>query len=275
MTEHTCRRPLSHALHPAERSQGPCRRETKAKRRGRRRPYAESAAPRSRGWRCHGKTDEASARRLPTQRPRTPAPHLGGSDDWSASRCTKTPLSNREKASRDRLEATGGHVRHRERNFLRKAKSGAKPTATMSHPPFGNFSGGGCLDARRSSSRITTRSPAERRDVTDREASRDRSARAGGRSRRRRAAALRRLRAPRPAGRLPRQGGDSLSTSASGASSFGRHARPSFTMKVSVAVGLVPDLPTEARVRADVLQVNLEPAPGCRAVLPESAVAVE
>ena len=44
---------------------------------------------------------------------------------------------------------------------------------------------------------------------------------------------------------------------------------------MSVTVGLVPDFPTEARMRTEVLHVNLEPAPGCRAVLPESAVALE
>ena len=45
--------------------------------------------------------------------------------------------------------------------------------------------------------------------------------------------------------------------------------------KKSVTVGLVPDFPTEAPMRTEVLHVNLEPAPGCRAVLPESAVALE
>jgi len=45
--------------------------------------------------------------------------------------------------------------------------------------------------------------------------------------------------------------------------------------KKSVTVGLVPDFPTEARMRTEVLHVNLEPAPGSRAVLPESAVALE
>src|SRR5207244_7251279 len=43
----------------------------------------------------------------------------------------------------------------------------------------------------------------------------------------------------------------------------------------SVAVGLVPDLPAETRVRAEVLKLDLERAPGCRVVIWESAVAVE
>jgi hypothetical protein len=43
----------------------------------------------------------------------------------------------------------------------------------------------------------------------------------------------------------------------------------------SVAVGLVPDFPAEARVRAEVLKLNLQRVPGCRVVIRESPVAVE
>jgi len=51
--------------------------------------------------------------------------------------------------------------------------------------------------------------------------------------------------------------------------------QPGTAARQSIAVGLVPDLPAEARVSGEILKLDLERTLGCSLVIRESSVAME